>query len=104
MGTSREIMDYILEQTSGAGSVSAKRMFGEYGLYCNGKIVGFVCDDELFIKPNEAVKAFIGEYKEGQPYPGAKQYILITGDCFDDADFMSDVIRIAYKALYPNPL
>ncbi len=100
MGTSKEMMDYILEQIEGAGDVSAKKMFGEYGLYRNGKIIGFVCDDELFIKPSDAIKSFLGEYKEKQPYPGAKQYVLISGEYFDDADFMSEIVKVAYNGLY----
>lgn len=60
MASQQSTVDFILEQIAAAGSVSAKKMFGEYGIYCDGKMVALVCDDQLFIKPTLAGKAFIG--------------------------------------------
>ena len=51
MSTQPSTIDYLLEQLGSAGSVSARKMFGEYGLYCDGKIVALVCDDQFFLKP-----------------------------------------------------
>lgn len=80
MATSRSTIDYLLEQLSGVGSVSARAMFGEYALYLTGKVVALVCDDQLFVKPTEAGRAMIVPLREGFPYPGARPWFLIAGE------------------------
>jgi TfoX/Sxy family transcriptional regulator of competence genes len=55
-----------------AGTITAKSMFGEYGLYAEGKIFAVVCDNKLFIKPTEAGRTYIVDVVEAPPYPGAK--------------------------------
>jgi len=50
MASKQSTIDFILEQINAAGEVSAKKMFGEYGIFCNGKMVALVCDDQLFVK------------------------------------------------------
>ena len=102
MASSKSTIDYILEQTSGAGIMTAKKMFGEYGLYCDGKIVAFVCDGQLFIKPSQVAKDFIGDYQEAMPYPGAKPYLLIQGECWEDHEWLTHLIKITAEAL-PSP-
>jgi DNA transformation protein len=57
VSSQQKTVDYIVEQSAGAGTMTAKKMFGEYGLYCDGKIVALICDDQLFIKPTEPKKA-----------------------------------------------
>jgi TfoX/Sxy family transcriptional regulator of competence genes len=99
MASQQSTIDFILEQIAAAGIITAKKMFGEYGVYCNGKIVAFVCDDQLFVKPTMAGKAFIGEYVEAYPYPGAKPYLLITGDKWDDHEWLTHLIRLTAAQL-----
>ncbi len=94
MGSQQSTVDFILEQIAEAGEVRARKMFGEYGIYCDEKTVAFVCDDELFVKPTKAGKAFIGAFVEGCPYPGAKPYLLISGDKWDDREWLAHLIRI----------
>lgn len=78
-------------------------MFGEYALYCQDKVVGLVCDDELFIKITEPGKKFVGKnYMEGSPYPGAKPAIHISGDLLEDRKFIAQLIDITAEAL-PAP-
>lgn len=101
MASQQSTVDFILEQIAAAGIVSAKKMFGEYGIYCNGKIVAFVCDDQLFVKPTPAGKTFIGEYIEACPYPGAKPYLLVTGDRWDDHEWLTQLITITAQQLPP---
>lgn len=67
MATQQSTIDFILEQIAEAGAVSAKKMFGEYGIYCGEKIVALVCDDQLFVKPTIAGKTFIGLFVERPP-------------------------------------
>lgn len=93
--TKQTTIDYILDQVSSVPHVSARKMFGEYALYCNGRVVGLVCDDTLFIKITNPGKEFVGEYyKEGEAYPGAKPSMLIDGDRIEDREWLSELIRI----------
>ncbi|MCS5712228.1 TfoX/Sxy family protein [Candidatus Berkiella aquae] len=104
MATKKSTIDYLLEQVAQAGVVSARKMFGEYAVYCDGKVVALVCDDELFVKPTAVGKQFIGNITEGVPYPGAKAYFLISGDQWEDADWLTELIRISAAELpLPKP-
>ena len=102
MASQQSTVDYILEQIAGAGTVSARKMFGDYGVYCGGKIVALVCDDQLFVKPTAQGRDFIGDVVEGIPYPSAKPCFVIDGDRWDDADWMAQLIRISATHL-PAP-
>jgi len=105
MSTSQSTVDYILDQTRDAGSVSARKMFGEYGFYCNGKLVALICDDTLFIKITPEGKAYVGEhYLEGAPYPGAKPSMQIDTDLIENQDWISGLVSITEKVLpLPKP-
>lgn len=93
MSSQQKTVDYIVEQSAGAGTMTAKKMFGEYGLYCDGKIMALICDDQLFVKPTQAGRAYLGDVTEGEPYPGAKPYFLIEGDRWDDADWLAGLVK-----------
>ena len=99
MATEQSIVDFILEQIKNAGTVYAKKMFGEYGLYCNGKMVALICDDQLFVKPTEDGKAYLGQLVEGHPYPGSKPWFLISGDKWDDSEWLTKLVNISAEAL-----
>jgi TfoX/Sxy family transcriptional regulator of competence genes len=95
MSSKQEIADYLVDQMNVSGNdVTAKKMFGEYGIFCQGKMVALVADDQLFIRPTIAGKEFIGEVEEAPPYPGAKNYYLIPEDQWDDSEWLSELIRI----------
>jgi len=102
MSSQQSTVDFLLEQMATAGSVSARKMFGEYAVYCDGKMVALVCDDQLFLKPTPAGRVRIGAVEEAQPYPQAKPWFLISGDHWDDADWLSQIIRLTADAL-PAP-
>ena len=76
MSSSQSTVDFIISQMLGAGDVSYKKMFGEYGLDCEGKMVASVCDDKLFVKPTMRGRAYIGDVMEESPYPGAKPHFF----------------------------
>jgi DNA transformation protein and related proteins len=80
-------------------------MFGEYALYCDGKVVALICDDQMFLKPTEAGRAILGpDPAMGAAYPGAKPSYLIAGDLWDDADWMARIVRSTADALsQPKP-
>ena len=76
-------------------------MFGEYVLYSNGKVVALLCDNQLFIKPTKAGRAFIGDVVEAPPYPGAKLSFLIQ-DEIENREWLSQLIRLT-EAELPAP-
>lgn len=103
MATKQSTIDYILDQLASIGNVSARKMFGEYALYCDGKVVGLVCDDTLYVKITDEGKEFIGEYyEEGYAYNGAKVSMKIDGDHIDDREWLSELIEITASHL-PMP-
>jgi len=101
MASDKEYVDYVLDQIENAGEITAKKMFGEYGIFSNGKIFGLICDNKLFIKPTAAGRAFIQKVVEAPPYPGAKSSFLI-GDKLEDRDWISQLVRITVREL-PEP-
>jgi TfoX/Sxy family transcriptional regulator of competence genes len=104
MASDRNTVAFIVDQLAGAGDVSAKPMFGEYGVYCDGRMVAMVCDDQLFVKPTPGGRAFAGAIEEASPYPGAKPCLLVDADRWDDADWLADLVRISTAELpLPKP-
>ena len=99
MASAQSTVDFLLDQMAEAGAVSARKMFGEYGLYCDGKMVGLICDDQLYLKPTAARRALVGAVTEGTPYPGAKPQLLIAGDRWDDPHWLSALVRATAAAL-----
>jgi TfoX/Sxy family transcriptional regulator of competence genes len=75
-------------------------MFGEYALYCDDKVVGLICDDQVFIKITVAGKDFMGSnYQEGLPYPDAKPYMLLGGDIIENKDAFAQLVELTAQAL-----
>lgn len=103
MATQQSVVDFIVEQASGAGLVTGRKMFGEYALFCAGKLVALVCDDQLFVKPTGAGRAHLVHPTEAPPYKGAKPCFLIPGDRWDDAAWLSRLIRLTADEL-PAPV
>jgi TfoX/Sxy family transcriptional regulator of competence genes len=88
----------VLDQIGPAGVVTARSMFGEYGIYCDGKIVALFCDNQLFVKPTDRGRAYIHSPVEAPPYPGAKPYFLIE-DKIEDRGWISELIRLTAQGL-----
>ena len=101
MATNKEFVDFVLDQIEDAGEITAKKMFGEYGLFSNKKIFALICDNKLFIKPTEAGRAFINNVVEAPAYPGAKLSFLIE-DKLEDREWISHLVRITLEEL-PEP-
>ena len=102
MATSRKTVDYIVDQSAGAGSVAARPMFGEYGLYCDGKMVAIIGDEQLFMKPTAGGRALAEGVEEVSPYTGAKPCLLIDADRWEDRDWLTALVRITAAEL-PAP-
>lgn len=99
MASAQSTVDFIVDQLGGTGVISAKKMFGEYGLYLDSKLAALVCDNQLFVKPTAAGRQFIGTPTEAPPYPGAKPYFLISGELWDDGVWMSQLVKITAAEL-----
>lgn len=97
MASRLEYVRYVAEQLSGAGEITYKKMFGEYGLYCDGKIFANVSDDQLFIKITEAGRSLFPGLPEAPPYPGAKNDFLI--ESVDDRGFLTALTLATCQAL-----
>lgn len=94
---------HILEQAAEAGAVTAKAMFGGHTLYCDGKIVGLICDDTLFLKPTPGALALVGNPQFGPPYEGAKPH-LVADAALDDPEALATLIRaIWHDQPVPKP-
>ena len=102
MASDLSFVEYVRDQMSGAGVVSIRKMFGEYAVYCDGKIVALVCDNQVFVKPTATGRAKIGTVVEAPPYPGAKPYFLI-GEQLDDRESITAIIRLTASEL-PVPI
>lgn len=94
MTSQQSSIDYILDQMSLSGVVSARQVFGGHVIYCNGKVVSLVGDDQLYVKITSAGQAFLGACPEGAAYPGAKACFIISAEILDDAEFLSELVRI----------
>ena len=102
MATSQSTIDFLLDQLSALPNIRAHKMFGEYALYCDEKVVALVCDNQLFVKITPAGKALVGErYQEGEAYPGAKPSMLINADEIEDDERLCEIIRVTAAALPP---
>jgi DNA transformation protein len=104
VSTDQSTIDYIVEQASRAGDVYARKMFGEYALYCDDKVVGLITNSTLYIKITEGGKAFVGKhYQEGNAYNGAKTSMVIGEDLIENREWFSELIALTAKYLpLPN--
>jgi TfoX/Sxy family transcriptional regulator of competence genes len=101
VSTSPDTVAFIEDQLAGL-AVRTRPMFGEYGVYCDGKIVGLICDDILFLKPSDADLGLFARTELAPPYPGAKQYHRVPGDAVEDRDWLGQVVQATADAL-PAP-
>ena len=100
MASSREFVEYVADQLLGAGEITYRKMFGEYGVYCDGKIVALICQDQLFIKITEAGRNAWPGLEEAPPYEGAKPYFLIEE--LDERERLCTLVKETYREL-PAP-
>lgn len=101
MATSKEYIDYVLGCLSHIEGISARKMFGEYGLYMFNRVMGFVCDDQVFLKVLSGSTRVLGEdAPAGEAYPGSKPYYIIED--LEDNDKMALLFRALYEDV-PEP-
>ena len=101
MPTSSDVMAFIEDQLVGL-DFRTTRMFGEYCVYVDGKVVGFVTDDILCIKPSPADPALFERTTPGEAYPGSKLYHQVQGDAIEDREWLHEALQATADAL-PMP-
>ena len=100
MASSKEYLDFILEQLSELEEITYRAMMGEYILYYRGKIVGGIYDDRLLVRPVKSAISLMPDVTYELPYEGAKEMLLV--DNVDDKDFLTQLFNAMYEEL-PNP-
>ena len=100
MASSKEYLDYILEQLSELEEIEYKAMMGEYILYYCGKIAGGIYDDRLLIKPVKSAVSLMPDATYELPYEGTKEMLLVSE--VDDKDFLTRLFKAMYDEL-PTP-
>lgn len=95
MASSKENVDFIMTSLSALDGAFARKMFGEYAIYYQNKVVAMLCDNQLFVKPTAAGKSYLKDPEYGAPYPGAKDYFLIPEDSWDDSLWLCELIRVS---------
>ena len=100
MASSKEYMDFIMEQLSGLEDVSWKAMMGEYIIYYRGRIVGGIYDDRFLVKPVKSAVAMMPSADMELPYEGAKEMLLV--DNVENRDFLRELVEAMYDEL-PAP-
>ena len=103
MATSPATIDHILDTLADLPGLSARKMFGEYALYLDGKVVALICDDQLFVKPLTAAQALLPDARMASPYPGAKPQMVLI-ETLDDPDLLVRVLQaVARDTPPPKP-
>ena len=90
MASSKDYLNYVLDQLSPLDGISYKAMMGEYILYFDGKIVGGIYDDRLLVKPTKSARALLPDAPFELPYEGAKEMLLV--DELDDREFLRGLV------------
>ncbi|MBQ4237602.1 MAG: TfoX/Sxy family protein [Treponema sp.] len=97
MASSKEYLDFIMDQLSDLEEVKVRAMMGEYIIYYRGKIVGGIYDDRFLVKPVPAAVALMPDAQKELPYEGAKEMLLV--DDVDNREFMCSLLRAMYDEL-----
>ena len=91
MASSKEYLDFILEQLSLLDEITYRTMMGEYIIYCNGKVIGGIYDDRFLVKPTKTAIAVMPDASMQLPYEGAKPMILV--DDVENREFLQQLVE-----------
>jgi len=100
MASSKEYLEYVLEQLSYLEEITYRSMMGEYIIYYRGKIIGGIYDDRFLVKQVKSAMAMMGDANLELPYEGAKEMILV--DELENKDFLKELVEAMYEEL-PAP-
>lgn len=96
MASSPSYVAFVREQMSGAGTIACRRMFGEYGLYCDGKYFGVICGDRLLVKVTPAGEALVPDCPRGIPYEGGGEMLMPDPE---DREVLAELVRVTCAVL-----
>ena len=100
MASSKEYLDFILDQLSGLDEISCRAMMGEYIVYYRGRIVGGIYDDRFLVKPTKSAVSMMPDADKELPYEGAKEMLLV--DNVENREFLQELLNAMYDEL-PAP-
>ena len=101
MASDLAFVEYVCDQVGDAGNLSFKKMFGEYAIYLQNKVVALVCDNQLFVKQTQGGRALLQNVVESPPYPGARNHFLIS-EQIEERDLMSSLFKATASEM-PEP-
>lgn len=102
MASSAEFVEYVCGQLEDTGNVRCRKMFGEYGVYMDGKFIGVICSNQLFVKITQAGEKVLPDCAKEPPYEGAKPYFLIEE--LENTKLVSRFLRATFEELpFPKP-
>lgn len=97
MSSSKEYLNFILEQLSELDGITHKTMMGEYIIYLHGKIIGGIYDNRFLVKPTKSAKELMPNASLEQPYEGAKPMLMV--DNIDDREFLIRLLNAMFDEL-----
>ena len=100
MASTKEFLDFILEQLSDLDEISFRAMMGEYIIYYRGKVVGGIYDNRFLVKPTKSALAMIPDANMELPYEGGKEMLLV--DDVDNKKSLTELLQAVYNEL-PAP-
>ena len=101
MASHQDFVDYVAEQLACAGVIRSRKMFGEYGLYCDDVFFAVICDDQFFIKVTPQGEVAFPDLPKAPPYEGAKDSFLVED--VENRKLMTELTRITCEALKSKP-
>ena len=94
MASDLDYVQYVIDQVKANGTITYKKMFGEYLIYLNNKPVVMVCDNTVFVKMLDCIKPLMENAETGFPYEGAKEYYIVNAN---DSEHLSNVVMVLEK-------
>lgn len=101
MASHSDFVDFVADQLRDAGAIRSRKMFGEYGLYCDGVFFAVICDDQFFVKITPEGQAAFPNLPKAPPYEGAGDSFLVED--VEDREQMTALARITCEALKTRP-
>ena len=101
MASHPDFVDFVADQLREAGTIRSRRMFGEYGLYCDGVFFAVICDDQFFVKITPKGLNAFPDLPKAPPYEGARDSFLVED--VEDRERMTALVRITCEALKSRP-
>ena len=100
MASSKDYLEYILDQLSGLDDISYRAMMGEYIIYYCGKVIGGIYDNRFLVKDTRSARSIMPEAARELPYDGAKEMLLVNN--VENREFLRDLLEAMYEDL-PSP-